>query len=291
MKATPIELEGAVVAITGAARGIGLATANAFSERGAQVAIGDLDSDAAEAAAGPLPGPARGFGLDAGDRDSYAAFVASVQEHLGPIDVLVNNAGIMPVGPVLEEPDAVSVAQMNVNFWAHYHGLKLVAPGMVKRGRGHIVNVTSAAARVHAAGLAMYCATKHAANALSRGAREELSGTGVTVTAVMPAAVNTQLTDGIPFDFLPFGLERHFILEPGSVAETIVGTLKSRPALAGTPRGLVLALDVAQLVPEPLWLLARRLTRADRTMGPIDRDARREYDSRIEQQLPTRERQ
>jgi short-subunit dehydrogenase len=132
----------------------------------------------------------------------------------------------------------------------------------------------------------MYCATKHAANALSRGAREELDGTGVSVTAVMPAAVNTQLTDGIPFDFLPFGLERNFILKPESVADTIVGTLNGRPALAGAPRGLVLALDFAQLVPEPIWMLARRLTNADRTMGPIDRSARREYDARIEAQLP-----
>jgi NAD(P)-dependent dehydrogenase (short-subunit alcohol dehydrogenase family) len=286
VRATPIELEQAVVAITGGARGIGLATAKAFYRHGAKVAIGDLGPDAADAAARELGDRARGLGLDAGVRDSYAAFVAAVEEHVGPIDVLVNNAGIMPVGPLLVEPDAVSEAQMNVNFWAHYHGLKLVAPGMVRRGRGHIVNVTSAAARVHAAGLAMYCATKHAANALSRGAREELDGTGVTVTAVMPAAVNTQLTDGIPFDFLPFGLERAFILKPESVAATIVGTLEGRPALAGTPRGLVLALDVAQLVPERLWTLARRLTKADRTMGPIDREARRDYDSRIDAQLP-----
>jgi short-subunit dehydrogenase len=212
-----------------------------------------------------------------------------VQEHIGPIDVLVNNAGIMPVGPLLEEPESVSSAQMNVNFWAHYHGLKLVAPGMVQRGRGHIVNVTSAAGKIHAAGLAMYCATKHAANALSRSAREELDGTGVTVTAVMPAAVNTQLTDGIPFDFLPFGLERAFILKPESVADTIVGTLKNRPALAGTPRGLTLTLDLLQFVPEPVWLLGRRLTNANRTMGPIDRSARSEYDARIEAQLPADE--
>jgi NAD(P)-dependent dehydrogenase (short-subunit alcohol dehydrogenase family) len=286
MKGTPINLPDAVVAVTGGGRGIGFATAKAFAGRGARVAIGDLQLEAADAAARELGERAWGFALDAGDRHSYAAFVASTEEHVGPIDVLVNNAGIMPIGPLLDEPEAVSAAQMNVNFWAHYHGLKLVAPGMVQRGRGHIVNVTSAAGKIHAAGLAMYCATKHAANALSRGAREELDGTGVTVTAVMPAAVNTQLTDGIPFDFFPFGIERALILKPESVAETIVGTLKNRPALAGAPRGLVTALHLIQFIPEPVWMLGRRMTKANRTMGPIDRAARAEYDARIEAQLP-----
>jgi NAD(P)-dependent dehydrogenase (short-subunit alcohol dehydrogenase family) len=248
--------------------------------------IGDLHADAAAAAARELGDGTLGFRLDAGDRSSYADFVAEAEEHAGPIDVLVNNAGIMPVGPMLDEPDDVSHAQMNVNFWAHYYAFKLVAPGMIRRGRGHIVNVTSGAGRIHAAGLAVYCATKHAATALSRSVREELEGTGVTVTAVLPAAVNTQLTDGIPIHLLPFGVDRLLVVEPEAVAETIVGTLKSRPALAGTPRALVALLDIAQLVPEPLWLLARRLTNANITMGPIDREARREYDSRIEEQLP-----
>jgi NAD(P)-dependent dehydrogenase (short-subunit alcohol dehydrogenase family) len=286
VKATPIEIGDAVVAVTGGARGIGRATAKAFHARGARVAIGDLHGDAAQEAARALGDRAWGFGLDAGDRDSYAAFVAAVEEHIGPIDVLVNNAGIMPVGPMLDEPDDVSHAQMNVNFWAHYHAFKLVAPGMVKRGRGHIVNVTSGAGKVHTAGLAVYCATKHAATALSRSVREELGGTGVTVTAVLPVAVNTQLTDGIPLHLLPFGIERVFVLEPESVADAIVGTLKRRPALAGVPRALVPILDIAQLVPERAWLVAKRLTNANITMGPIDREARREYDSRIEQQLP-----
>jgi NAD(P)-dependent dehydrogenase (short-subunit alcohol dehydrogenase family) len=281
MKAPAIDLAKAVVAVTGGGRGIGFATAEAFAARGASVAIGDLQLDAARDAAQEIGDRAWAFQLDAGDRDSYAGFVAAVEEHIGPIDVLVNNAGIMPIGPLLEEPEAVSVAQMRVNFWAHYHGFKLVAPRMVARGRGHIINVTSGAGKIHIAGLAVYTASKHAATALSRSVREELLGTGVTVTAVLPAAVQTQLVDGIPFHLLPFGIDRLFIMRPGSVAQTIVGTLRDRPAVVGAPAGLLLALNLAQFVPEPMWLLARRLTRADRTVGPIDREARREYDARI----------
>ena len=89
---------GRVVAITGAARGIGLATARALAERGYRVAIGDLDGAEAEAAAGDLPGDASGFALDVTDEDSFSRFLDATEERLGPLDVLVNNAGIMFVG-------------------------------------------------------------------------------------------------------------------------------------------------------------------------------------------------
>jgi NAD(P)-dependent dehydrogenase (short-subunit alcohol dehydrogenase family) len=288
VNATAIDLGEAVVAITGGGRGIGLATAKAFAKRGATVAIGDLQLDAARDAAEQIGERAWAFQVDVGGRDSYAAFVAAVEEHVGAIDVLVNNAGIMAIGRLLDESDAVSEAQIRVNFWAHYHGIKLVAPGMVQRGRGHIVGVTSAAGKIHAAGLAVYSASKHAATALSRSVREELAGTGVTVTAVLPWAVQTQLVDGIPFSLLPFGVDRLLIMKPDSVAETIVGTLENRPAVVGAPPGLILALNLAQFVPEPVWALGRRVARADRAVGPIDRDARRDYDARIALQAEPR---
>jgi NAD(P)-dependent dehydrogenase (short-subunit alcohol dehydrogenase family) len=89
-----------VVAITGAARGIGLATAQALAERGHRVAIGDLDAAEASTAADALPGEAAGLGLDVTDEDSFARFLDATEERLGPLDVLVNNAGIMFVGPL-----------------------------------------------------------------------------------------------------------------------------------------------------------------------------------------------
>lgn len=279
-KFTPIDLDGAVVAITGGARGIGLATAKRFRGKGSRVAIGDLTAAAAIAAAEELGGDAVGFQVDVGNRDSYRAFVDAVVAELGPIDILVNNAGIMPVGPLLEEDDAVAVATMNVNYWAHYHALKIVAPQMIQRHRGHIINVTSAAGKIHSPGLASYVASKHAATGLARSAREELAGTGVSVTAVLPSAVRTQLVDGIPFR----SWERIGIVAPSWIARTIVGTVRRRPALIGGPPGIVTVLNLAAFVPEVLWMLGRRIGNADRVMGPIDRVGREDYDARIAMQ-------
>lgn len=274
---TPIELDRATVVVTGGARGIGLTTVRRFIAKGARVVIGDLTYDAAVDAAKAVGANAYAFQVDVGNPDSYRRFIDDVEAKIGPIDVLVNNAGVMPVGPLLAEEDAVAVATMNVNYWAHYHAIKLIAPRMVDRGRGHIVNVTSAAGKVHSAGLATYVASKHAATGLARSAREELAGTGVSVTAVLPSAVRTQLVDGIPFNIL----ERIGLVPPSWIAWTIVWTLRRRPAIVGGPPGLVTLLNLAAFVPESLWLFGRRVTNADRIMGPIDRERRKDYDSRI----------
>ncbi|AXK85857.1 NADP-dependent 3-hydroxy acid dehydrogenase YdfG [Nocardia farcinica] len=276
----PITIKGSVVAITGGARGIGLATARRFAAAGARVAIGDLDLAAAQDSARTLGIDATGYQVDVGDRESFAAFIDRVESEVGPIDVMVNNAGIMPVGALLDGTEAVAQATMSANFWAHYHALRTVAPRMVHRGRGHIINVTSAAGKVHSPGLAIYVASKHAATGLSRSAREELLGTGVSVTAVLPSAVRTQLLDGIPFRWW----ERLAIVSPDRIARVITGTLRRRPALVGAPRGLIPLLNAAAFVPEFLWMWGRRVSDADRVMGPIDREQRAEYDSRIDGQ-------
>jgi NAD(P)-dependent dehydrogenase (short-subunit alcohol dehydrogenase family) len=277
MRAYPeIPLAGAVVAVTGAARGIGLATARAFAKRGAMVALGDLDESAVNDAATTIGSQGRGYLVNVTNADSFAEFIDAVEKELGPVHVLVNNAGIMPIGPFLEEPADVTEKTFGVNVFAHMHAARVVAPRMIDRGRGHIVNVTSAASRLHSPGLAGYTASKHAALAFSRSLREEIRPHGVSVTAVLPSAVNTQLVDGIPLGVLRFG-----VIPPAMVARRIVSTVRRRPPLAGVAFGLTPLLAAANLVPERLWLLGRRVVNADRTMGPIDRDARADYDARI----------
>lgn len=271
-----IPLTGAVVAVTGAARGIGLATARLFAKRGAVVALGDLDEAAAESAARAIGSRARGYRVNVTDGDSYQRFVDAVERDLGPVEVLVNNAGIMPIGPFLDESEETTAATFGVNVFAHMHAARIVAPQMIGRGRGHIVNVTSAASRVHSPGLASYTAAKHAALAFSRSLREEIRPSGVSVTAVLPSAVNTQLVDGIPLGAIRLG-----VIPPSMVARRIVSTVRTRPPLAGAPAGMTPLLTLTNLIPERLWLWGRRIVNADRTMGPIDRDARAEYDARI----------
>src|SRR3954470_15234921 len=225
MSKTAIPISGRTVAITGGARGLGLATAKAVAERGARVAIGDLDGDLArvEAAALPGPGPHAGYSLDVTDPESFEAFLVQVSE-LGPLDVLINNAGIMPVRAFAEEDPIVTRRQIEINLLGVTTGTRLALDRMLPRGSGHIVNVASAAGRVAVPGEAVYTATKHAVVGFGEALRVELRGTGVDVSTVMPSLAATELASGMrPPRFVP-------MVKPEQVANAIVKTLE-RPKL------------------------------------------------------------
>ena len=191
-----LALHGSVVAVTGGARGIGLATARALVDRGARVALGDLDLDVAEAAAAQLGPHALALPLDVRQRASFEAFLAATEERFGPLDALVNNAGIMPSGDFLAEPDGMSDAQIDVNLRGVILGCKVALPRLLAHGRGHIVNVASMAGRLPVPGLAVYCATKFAVVGLTETLAEEYRDSGVDFTAVLPAKVTTELAAG-----------------------------------------------------------------------------------------------
>ncbi|MGH3646264.1 MAG: SDR family oxidoreductase [Micromonosporaceae bacterium] len=191
------EWRGKVVAITGAARGIGAAIAVAAHREGARVAIGDLDAELAKQTAAGIGADVVALPLDVTDHAGFTGFLDQVEQRLGPVDVLVNNAGIMPVTWFEDERPETTARQLAINLAAVIHGTREAVRRMKPRGTGHIVNVASTAGKVGVPGVATYCATKHGVVGLSEAVRQELRGTGVGISVVMPAIVRTELTSGV----------------------------------------------------------------------------------------------
>ncbi|KAF0845919.1 SDR family oxidoreductase [Nocardia caishijiensis] len=273
-----IELDGALVAITGAARGIGLCTARAFVAAGARVALGDLDEALVVQAAAEFGEGAMGHALDVTDKDSYARFLdAAAEWHGGPLDVLVNNAGVMPNAPFLEQSDRIDRLTMDVNVYGVIHGMRLALPGMVERGYGHVVNVASLAGKFPLKGLAVYNASKFAVVGLSAATRLEMDGTGVSVSTVLPSAVRTELSSGIDVGILP-------TVEPEDIAAAVVRTVRSRAAETAVPSYAGVAANAATLLPESLIRLVRKAAHDDAAINRVDDKVRRVYLDRIEKQ-------
>ncbi|MFD4442346.1 SDR family oxidoreductase [Nocardia sp. NPDC058519] len=243
--------DGRVIAVTGAARGIGLAIARQLAEAGARVAIGDLDAGQAAAAAATLPGTAAGFALDVTVESSFTRFLDEVESKWGPVDVLVNNAGVMWVGPFDEETEQATRRQLEVNLHGVIRGVRLTAPRMRARGRGHIVTVASAASKLAPPGEATYAATKHGVFGYLSAVREELRGSGVNLSVVMPTVVDTPLAAGTSTGSVD-------MLTPEDVASAVVGAI-AKPRFEVTVPGYVgpLARAVA-ILPDALRVLVYR---------------------------------
>ena len=167
-------LNGRVVAITGGARGIGKATAEALVRRGARVAIGDVDQALAEQTAAGLGGGTVALPLDVTDRASFEGFLDEAERQLGPLDVLINNAGIMPVTPFAEESADSIRRQLDINIYGVIVGMQLAIKRFQPRGHGHIVNLASQAGKGGFPGIATYSGTKHAVVGISEAVRAEL---------------------------------------------------------------------------------------------------------------------
>ena len=268
-----------VVAITGAARGIGRATAAALVRKGARVAIGDLDLDLAEATAQELGTDVVALQLDVTDRESVASFIEEVERQLGPLDVLVNNAGIMPVALQQDESDATARRTFDINTHGVIFGTKLALARMYPRGRGHIVNVASQAGKASFGGLATYCASKHAVVGYTASLADELYGTGIHASCVMPAMVATELSQGLPTPRLLKAIE------PEDVADAIVAVL-GRPRLnVHVPRSGGLVLAVMNLLPPRLRRLLERALGMEHGVRDLDPASRSAYESRAAREV------
>src|SRR4051794_8691101 len=283
MAKDPRSLIGKVVAITGGGRGIGRATAQALAREGARVAVGDLDREAARAVAAELGPDALGLGLDVTDHAAFTAFLDEVEQRLGPLDVLVNNAGIMPVAPLVEESSESIARQLEINLHAVIHGTQEAMRRMVPRRTGHIVQLASLAGRTGLPQLATYCATKHGVVGLSDAVAVELRGTGVEVSVVMPGIVKTELATGLAD---ARGVKT---LVPEEVAEAIVGALKKPRFDVFVPRSSGALVQIGAALPRRLRLAIARALKADQATANTDRGARAAYEARAAASAPAAE--
>ena len=281
MAKQPRSLHGRVVAITGGGRGIGQAIAQSLAAEGCRVAVGDLDAASAQETAAALGGDAVGLRLDVTDHAGFSAFLDEVEQRLGPLDVLVNNAGIMPVGPLEYEDDATAVRLLEINLHAVIHGTKQAIRRMRPRGTGHIVNVASSAGKTGFPNLATYCATKHGVVGLSEAVRAELRGTGVEISVVMPGIVKTELSSGMTE---ARGVKN---LTPEQVAAEVVGALEIPRFDVFVPRSTGPLLKFAAILPRRAREAMAHVMRADTVATTVDLSARAAYESRVAASGPT----
>jgi NAD(P)-dependent dehydrogenase (short-subunit alcohol dehydrogenase family) len=272
-----------VALVTGAARGIGRAIAAALLDAGGRVALCDIDEQAVlRTAAEMAPRPAHGFGLDVTDRAAFEGVVARVERELGPVDVLVNNAGIMPLGPFLDQPETADRRQMDINVWGVTHGMRVVLPRMIGRKRGHVVNIASCAGKASAPFASMYSATKHAVVGLTEGVRYELRATGVSFTYVMPSLVDTELIDGA------HRLRWPPLVRPEDVANATVNAILRGKVDVFVPRAARLSAILPAVLPRRFYEGIGRALGVDRVFENIDVEARSAYDRRALGERATR---
>jgi 3-oxoacyl-[acyl-carrier protein] reductase len=179
------------VLVTGAARGIGAAIARRFAEEGARLLLVDRDAETVATTAKELD--ARHVTVDLRDPDEIEGALTAAMDDLGGVDVLVNNAGVFSKVPLLQLDVGTWDDVFAVNTRAVLLTTQLVAPTMIERGRGRIVNIASMAARVGTPGEAAYAASKAAVVALTRISAKELGAHGITVNAVCPGYVLTEM--------------------------------------------------------------------------------------------------
>ncbi len=261
MARTARDLTGCVVVVTGGARGIGAATARALARAGARVAIADLDGDLAATLAAQIGSGAIARKLDVTDHDAFTAFLDEIEDELGPLDVVINNAGIMSVTE-FENESAVSMdRQLDINLRAVLHGTQQAVVRMVPRGHGHIVNVASVAGKGGFSGIATYCTTKFGVVGLCEALLTELHGTGVQLSCVMPAIVRTELTDGV---------KDHWLIRtstPEQVADAIVGALRRPRFDVFVPRSMGTLNRSTQLLPRGAQQWIMRALKGDTIMA------------------------
>lgn len=268
-------MSGKIVAITGGARGIGYETARELLARGHRVALGDIDETRLKEAALEL-GIDTYTRLDVTDPESFRAFLDLVEAELGDLDVLINNAGIMPTGHIHEEDDATTRRQVEINVLGVIYGTKQALARMLPRDRGHIINTASLAGELTVPGLATYCGTKHAVIGFTESARLEYRKTGVRLSTVRPTFTNTELVAGTE------GAKGLRNAEPAEIARATADLIEK-------PKPFVRVTKVAGGMASAMKFMPRRLVEGLGTalgvdsvfLDDVDAEVRKSYLERI----------
>jgi NADP-dependent 3-hydroxy acid dehydrogenase YdfG len=233
-----------VIVITGASSGIGEATARLLAQRGARVVVGARRTDRLERLVSEIRaegGEAEYRAVDVTNREDVEGFVAFAEERFGRVDVMVNNAGVMPLSPL----EALKVDEwdrmIDVNVRGVLHGIAAALPRMQRQGSGQFVNVSSLGGHKVIATGAVYCATKFAVNAISEGLRQEV-GADIRVTVVSPGVVESELADSITHAGSAAMIEtfREIALTPDAIARAIAYAVEQ-------PRDV----DVSEIIVRP----------------------------------------
>jgi NAD(P)-dependent dehydrogenase (short-subunit alcohol dehydrogenase family) len=192
------ELDGKVAVITGGGSGIGASLARACAEEGMRVVVADVNGDRAEAVASELPHDTAAYKpVDVADAAQVQELADFAFDTFGAVHLLCNNAGISPVGRIWDFTDDEWQTLLGVNLRGVANGIRSFVPRMIEQGEGHVVNTGSGASFVATPRLGPYCATKHAIVGLSEALRYELDGTGIGVSVLVPAGVNTNIGDAM----------------------------------------------------------------------------------------------
>jgi short-subunit dehydrogenase len=186
-----------VAVVTGAARGIGRQIASDLLGAGYVVVIGDLDLEQTRATAAELGAGCSAVRLDVTDLRMLENVIGDVEKKIGPIDVWVNNAGIMPTGYFTDQDLDISAKVIEVNYLGVVQATKILLPLMIARGTGTILNIASATGAKPLAGAAVYSGSKAAIIAFSDAVRREVRNTGVRISVILPNLARTQMSAGI----------------------------------------------------------------------------------------------
>jgi 2-hydroxycyclohexanecarboxyl-CoA dehydrogenase len=222
------DLDGRVAVVTGAAGGIGAGIAAALADAGAAVGVWDLDGGRAKEVAAGIGGRALGVEVDITSRPGVEAAVAATESAFGPVDVLVNNAGIDRIEPFLRSEEPTWERIVAVNFLGTVRCCHVLVPGMVERGGGRVVNIASDAGRVGSSGEVVYSGTKGGVIAFSKALAREVAAKGVTVNVVCPGPTDTALLDQVAeasrklYDGLAKAVPMCRIGQPADIAPAVV---------------------------------------------------------------------